>query len=349
MDTETRARRALEQFEGLAEASIVPLQGGLINQTFRVDSANDRFVLQRVNAIFDPRIHDNIEAVTACLEAHGLLTPKLVRARDGECFVTLDDEQVWRLMTYIDGVGHARVERAEQASEAGRLVARFHAAVDELEHEFVGCRVAVHDTAKHLSVLEQACAGSGAHRLHAEVRPIAEQVREAAASLPALPDAPDRIGHGDLKLNNILFARDAPDDEPRALCLIDLDTVGPIALAHEIGDAFRSWCNPAGEDEPESVRFDMAIFEAAWGGYASTMRPSRASEAGRAAIFGVEWISLELCARFAADALNESYFGFDAERYPAAGEHNLTRARGQWDLYQAARASRDARAIVVGA
>ncbi len=348
MDKETSARRALERYEGLAEASIVPLQGGLINQTFRVDGASDRFVLQRVNAIFDPRIHDNIEAVSACLEAHGLLTPKLVRARDGERFVTQADGQVWRLMTYIDGVGHGRVERAEQAAEAGRLVARFHVAVDELKHEFVGCRVGVHDTSKHLSVLEQACAVLGDHRLHAEVRPIAEQVLEAAASLPALPNGPDRIGHGDLKLNNILFARGAPADEPRALCLIDLDTVGPIALGHELGDAFRSWCNPAGEDAPESVRFDMAIFEAAWGGYASAMRTSRGEEAGRAAVLGVEWISLELCARFAADALNESYFGFDAERYPAAGEHNLTRARGQWALFQAARASRDARAIVVG-
>ncbi|MFP6684279.1 MAG: phosphotransferase, partial [Polyangiaceae bacterium] len=143
MDKETSARRALERYEGLAEASIVPLQGGLINQTFRVDGASDRFVLQRVNAIFDPRIHDNIEAVTACLEAHGWLTPKLVRARDGECFVTQADGQVWRLMTYIDGVGHARVERTEQAAEAGRLVGRFHTAVDALEHEFVGCRVGV--------------------------------------------------------------------------------------------------------------------------------------------------------------------------------------------------------------
>jgi Ser/Thr protein kinase RdoA (MazF antagonist) len=329
----------LQRYEGVVAATLRPLAGGLINQTFCVDGASGRLVLQRVNPIFDPRIHHNIEAVTRCLSAHGVMTPTLLPTRDGERFVASDEDGVWRLMSYIDGVSYTRVTRPQQAFAAGALVARFHAALDELRHEFVACRTGVHDMDGHLASLEQACRDGQQHRLRADVEPLARLVLEAAQALPPLPDVPARIGHGDLKLNNIIFAPPAGDsgtgDRDHALCLIDLDTVGPIALAHELGDALRSWCNPAGEDAPEAVSFDMAIFEAAWQGYTSANPDAPANPdppaaaVQQAAILGVEWISLELCARFSADALNESYFGYDRQRYPGAGEHNLTRARAQ--------------------
>ena len=50
--------------------------------------------------------------------------------------------------------------------------------------------------------------------------------------------------HGDPKISNLMFARDSD----RGLCLIDLDTLGPMPIALELGDALRSWCNPAAED-----------------------------------------------------------------------------------------------------
>ena len=43
-------------------------------------------------------------------------------------------------------------------------------------------------------------------------------------------------------------------------------------------------------------------------------------------------ITVELAARFAADALAESYFGWDSERFGSAGEHNHVRARSQLGL-----------------
>ena len=54
--------------------------------------------------------------------------------------------------------------------------------------------------------------------------------------LPALPALPPRVSHGDLKFNNILFAP-PPDAQP--ICLVDLDTVGPMSLAFELGDPGR--------------------------------------------------------------------------------------------------------------
>lgn len=343
---EERLARVMASWDGLDGAAVAPLGRGLINETFLVTSTRgDRFVLQRVNAIFDPRIHHNIAAVTARLAAAGLVTPRLVAARGtGALWVELDGG-VWRLMTYVDGVTFDTVESPEQARGAGRLVGRVHRALDdfEREHRFVGVRLGVHDTARHLERLRDALARSAGHRLGAEVRPLGEEILARARALPPLPPLPDRPCHGDLKISNVLFAGPSPPASHDALCLIDLDTLGPMPLAHELGDAWRSWCNGAGEDDPEG-RFDLAVFEASLRGYLEGRgRPLEPDEA-RALLHGVEWISLELAARFAADAVDERYFGWDRARYPAAGEHNLVRARGQLALHRAAVETRPARA-----
>ena len=73
------------------------------------------------------------------------------------------------------------------------------------------------------------------------------------------------------------------------------------------------------------------------------------TEAERASLLdGLERICLELASRFCADALRESYFGWDAERFPSHGYHNLVRARGQLDLHRQVRAARAERARVLG-
>ncbi len=57
-------------------------------------------------------------------------------------------------------------------------------------------------------------------------------------------------------------------------------------------------------------------------------------------IDGVELIALELASRFAADAVNESYFAWDRERFDSAGAHNLQRAENQWSLATSVREQR---------
>ena len=48
--------------------------------------------------------------------------------------------------------------------------------------------------------------------------------------------------------------------------------------------------------------------------------------------FMVETITLELAARFCADALEESYFGWNKEVFSSASAHNLHRAKIQLGL-----------------
>jgi Ser/Thr protein kinase RdoA (MazF antagonist) len=337
------ASRALAHYDGFADARIEAAAGGLINQSFIVTGAQ-RVVLQRVSAIFPAAIHDDIAAVTARLAEAGLVTPRLVPARDGRLCVEVDGA-IWRVMTFVEGATFDVVSSPVQAAAAAALLARFHGALDGLTHRFANVRKA-HDTPRHLQHLRDAIASHGGHRLYDRVAPLAGEILAGAAAMPALPPLEQRICHGDPKFNNVRFAGTGSPAREQAVCLIDLDTVGPLALAYELGDSWRSWCNGNGEDS-ETAAFDLALFTAAAGGYRDGRGRGFTPDEQRALLLAVEWISLELAARFAADALFESYFGWNVERFSSRGEHNLVRARGQWSLHTQLVATRAARADVL--
>ncbi len=341
---EDAGRRALAAYLGAEQARharVKPLRGGLINLTFAVESGERALILQRLNPIFSPAIHDNIIAVSEQLRRRGEQSPVLLQSRELRPFVDLDDAGIWRLMTRLPGQTFASLRGPEgpaRARSAGALIARFHDALADLQHSFKGLRCGVHDTDAHLAKLEEALV-MGQHRDHRllpEVQALRASIRSAAASLPRLRREPKWVVHGDLKISNVLF------EGSRASALIDLDTVARMPLWMELGDAWRSWCNPGGEDQ-STAHFDLEVFAASVEAYLGSLRTPLSAELRRSLVHGVEWIALELAARFAADAIFENYFGWDRTRFASAGEHNLLRARGQWALFQAALDTRDAR------
>ncbi|MGC4116371.1 MAG: phosphotransferase [Myxococcales bacterium] len=328
-DDSTIPAAVLARYRDLAGQPHRRFGTGLINRTYLVEGRAGNVVVQRLHPVFAGAVNEDIEAVTAHLSAKGLNTPRPVRCDDGSLWVDGVDERPWRAISFVSGQSVDKLASPQQAYEAARLVAKFHLAVADLAWEYRHVRVGVHDTAKHLSTLRRALDDHRSHRLYGEVAPLAEALLAAAQRLPDLSRLPLRHCHGDLKISNILFSGD------EAVCLVDLDTLGRMIWPFELGDAMRSWCNPSGEDVVAAA-IDPAIFTAALEGYASVARPARfpTREEGLGLVDGLATICLELSARFLADALNESYFGFDAGRFPARGEHNLLRARGQWALFQ---------------
>jgi len=327
-----RAVLAAWSFE---EATVRPIRTGLINRTFAVERDGKRFILQRLHPVFAADVNLDIEAVTARLERSGVTTPRPVPTRDGALWVESPDG-VWRALTFLDGDIVTTVSGAGVAREAGRLVARFHRALTGFDHRFRFSRPGAHDTPRHLAHLRQTVSGGRDHARFAEVRPVAERILALGDALPPLGDLPRRIVHGDLKITNILFSSGLE----RAVALIDLDTLAWGTVAVELGDALRSWCNAAGEDEP-AARFEPGIFEAAVQGYAVDAGGLLEEREIGAIAPGLETIALELAARFCADALEESYFGWDPERFASRGEHNLVRARSQLSLAQAVGTQRE--------
>jgi Ser/Thr protein kinase RdoA (MazF antagonist) len=239
---------------------------------------------------------------------------------------------IWRLMTYIPGISVDRVDSAERAYEAGRLLGRFHMALSDLDYRFLGARGGIHETPRHLRNLELALDRHRDHAAYHRVRPVAEEILSAASKLTPLPALAERVVHGDPKISNFIF--DAASGE--GLCLVDLDTLNRMALPLELGDALRSWCNPAGEDS-DTTDFSLGFFRAALTGYASEAGRWISPAEAASLVDATMTIMIELAARFCADALNESYFAWDPVRFPSRSEHNRVRAEGQLRAWEACR------------
>jgi Ser/Thr protein kinase RdoA (MazF antagonist) len=305
---------------------LTPITVGLINQTYRVERRGRPLaILQRLHPIFDATVNDDLEVVARHLASRGLTTPHLIRTIEGQSHV--QSEGVWRALTYVDGRTLTEVSSPVVARAAGVLAGRFTRALEDLHHTFQFSRVGVHDTPAHLAGLENAITDD------AEGRPLAEAILEHARGLPPLPATRRRIVHGDLKITNLLF-------EPKrdvGLAAVDLDTLAHGTFPVELGDALRSWCNPAGESREGGIAVEL--FEAALMG----LRESGVAldpDERESIVLGLETITTELASRFCRDVFEDRYFGWDSRRYPSRRAHCLARARSQLTLARSIRERR---------
>jgi Ser/Thr protein kinase RdoA (MazF antagonist) len=335
------AQGALVAF-GKAQATLVPIAMGHINVTLEACHPTGAFVLQRVNPMFAPEVNLDIVAIVEHLHRANLLAPDLQRAQDGRFWHPDDSGGIWRLMTKIEGLAVERCTTPAQCHTVGALLGHFHRALWGVQHTFAAPRLGVHDTARHLARLEAALDAHRGHMAFDQVAPLAQAILAAGQRLPPLGLDPERIVHGDPKISNFIF-----NGQGQAIALIDLDTLANMPLALEVGDALRSWCSPGGED-PRTAGFVLSHFEAAMHGYREGVGDRLTPQEVQHLVPALGTIATELAARFACDALEERYFGWDRGRFAHAWQHNLERAQSQWLLAQSFDAQKHQAARVVG-
>lgn len=347
---EAMARRFLPDARDLM---IEPLGHGLINETWLVKCVADRFVLQKVNR----NVFADANAITANLlrvqdwlaehQEFNVRFPRLLRDATGQATVRDSDDHAWRLMEYID---HSRVvkplKNLSQASAVGRTLGRFHAALAGLDPAAMTLTLPdLHDTPRYRRQLDAA--------LRKPVRPITAEVTRALAPIDARADLvptlqraiqdgtlSQQVTHGDPKLDNVLFDLDSD----RALCLVDLDTVQPGLLHHDIADCLRSCCNRSAAEEPEpTARFDLEVGCAILGGYAEVAAHLFDHDAVSLLYPAIRLIPLELAMRFLTDHLQgDSYFRVTHPR------QNLAKAQIQLALVKDIEAKRTKIEAVIG-
>lgn len=308
----------------LSSPRLEPLSGGLLHQTWAVHDPGGAFILQRVADAFSPAVHDNVEAVTKHLARRGAATFELIRTGEGG-ILWRDDECDHRLMTRLPGEAFEVCPAPELARSAAAALARFHSALADFETPLAGLGFAYREPDVSFAALERALREHVDHPFHTEVATLASQIGELRAAWPLLGELPARVIHGDLKFSNVLFI----DGEAHAL--IDLDTVLRRPLYHDLGDAWRSWCNPRPEDDPEA-RLDLDIFEASAAGYLEALSFELTTPERDSLTTALERVALELSARFATDTLQETWFGWDPARFKRSADHQLLRAKAQLNL-----------------
>lgn len=320
--------------------SIRELGQGNINATYLVQTGSRSLVLQRINpAVFaDPfAVVRNFVRITEYLTRENsrsggtFLVPSLITTSDGRSCWEDREGGLWRAQSAIDGTAMSVLTGRSQAVAIGRCLGWFHRLTADIDcGDFEIPLPGFHVLPQYLAEYDRVLNESDRQWSPAEQRCLAavEEMRTRAPLFQRLCGEGRlrlRIVHGDPKVENFLF-----DSAGRIVSLIDLDTVGPGLLHHDLGDCLRSCCNVRGESgDAAAISFNLGSCRAFFEGYAAEMGGLLGGDDRRLIFDALLLITFELGLRFFTDHLRgDSYF-----RVRHRGE-NLERAETQFALLE---------------
>ncbi len=332
---------AAQQFVSGPLLAYHELSGGNINQTWRLTPAKgDDFILQRLNPSVFSQPEQSCRNMARLAQAHSpwpqakelgqrWQIPRLLPTRTGEYWCYGEDAALWRAMTNIgESITLDRVTSGVQAASLGWALALFHrlAATIPLA-ELPATITHFHDIDFYFGQLKQAIVTAPLAReveLLDFVKPRQATALELALALEQ-GDLELSVSHGDPKLANFLFA----EDGDQAKAIIDLDTIGPGLLLHDLGDCLRS-CAASHSEEAgpgAAISLDLTTCRHFLISYQQTA-PELLSAADLHHLPRAIWLlPFELGVRFLTDHFRgNSYF---KTSHP---NHNLERAALQFAL-----------------
>lgn len=327
--------------------TVVPFGNGHINDTLKVTTVRgeDKYVLQRINHLVFTNVEmlqNNIRIVTTHirrkLEARGesdiarkVLT--FLPAQDGKPYY-FDGDNYWRVSLMIPRCRSLEEVNTVSSCEAGRGFGDFQTMLSDLPEELGETIPHFHNMEFRLRQFRDAVE-AGTTRLN-EVRDLTEEIEQRADAMCIQErlyregKLKKRTNHCDTKVNNILF-----DENNRALCVIDLDTVMPGFVLSDIGDFIRTAANTGAEDDenPDHISVDVEIFKAYTRGYMETATFLTPLEI-RMLPYGGRLLTYMQTVRFLTDYLNgDTYYKIHKPK------HNLIRSRAQFKLLQSLEAA----------
>lgn len=311
---------------------IETIQNGLINKTYKVKTRNGDYVLQNINKNVFPNIFsllNNKIKITEYLTKQGFNTIEFIPNTEKQ-FYTIHNDEVWQLSNYIPSVVYNRVQSVMMSKKAGQYLADFHYSllhfpISELEYTIPD----FHNTIKRFSDFNLSISQAYGTRVsqaaadikilldhYKQIEPIAQKINNG--------EIPLRVVHNDTKIANMLF-----NENEEIICLIDLDTLMPGSILHDVGDALRTATNTSTEEEKDlsKVKFDKEIYNAFMLAYREGASHFISPEESGALKMALPIMLFEQACRFLTDFFN--YDQYYSTSYP---EQNLARARTQIKL-----------------
>ncbi len=303
-------------FGNSSKVSLSALGEGNINDTFLARSPQKSLVLQRINhSVFpDPQILiRNLHHLTIHFKSLPHLTGQrwedaiLIPTLDGSTSVRDNQGAVWRALSYIDdSICFSHVKTTLQAEQTGWALGHFHKrliglAVENMEVPLPGFHNLEGYLTQYEQIIDEPRVNEPLNVKHC-LEIITEYRDEAlilARTHAGRSENPGII-HGDPKIGNVLFSKKSG----LAISLIDLDTVGPGLLHHDIGDCLRSVCNKGGETgRSDTVTFDLDLCRHALSGYFKAGGTLRTERDKKLIYNSITAITYELGLRFFIDYL----------------------------------------------
>jgi len=330
-------------------------ESGHINKTYAVtyktkNGENKKYILQYVNTnVFPnlPELMNNIKKVTNYMvnkaqekeESTNRLTIKIIDTIDDNPYAIYNKN--WRMEEFIDNTKtYLTTEDMNILSESGKAAGKFQKHLDGFPaEELYEIIPKFHYTPNRVNQLNEALTNKENLEQRKERFELAKDVIKFVTDEKRLnktniitnklknKEIPLRVTHNDTKLSNILFDKDTD----KAVCLIDLDTVMPGALAYDFGEGLRTGITTAKEDEQDlsKIKIDINRFESYAKGFLSEVKQTITEEELETLPLGVWMMTYENSIRFLADYLNgDVYFGVDKN----IENHNLIRAKAQLEL-----------------
>lgn len=335
--------------------SIQKCDSGHINKTYAItyktnNGENRKYILQYVNTnVFPnlPELMTNIKKITNYMvrkaEEKGESTDRLTI----EMIDTIDDNphaiynNNWRMEEFIDNTKtYLTTEDLKILEESGKATGKFQKYLNGFPaEELYEIIPKFHYTPNRVNQLKEALSSKENLNNRKERFELAQEVIKYVTDEKRLnrtsiitdklerKEIPLRVTHNDTKLSNVLFDKDTN----KSVCLIDLDTVMPGALAYDFGEGLRMGVATAKEDEADlsKIKVDINRFEAYTKGFLGEVKDIITKEELEILPLGLWMMTYENAIRFLADYLNgDVYFGIDEN----IENHNLVRAKAQLEL-----------------
>jgi len=320
------------------ECAIRAFGTGLINHTWKVSTAGNEYILQRINdQVFRQPllIAENMSLLGDYLNS---VCPQYLFIRplptlNGKSLAYSAGHGWFRLSPFVrssqtyDVVEDKQLayEAARQFGKFTRLLAGFPASdlhITLPDFHNLSLRARQFEDALQHGDRSRIAESAELIRLIGSFSPILEEFGQIRSD----PGFRSRVTHHDTKISNVLF-----DKEGKGICVIDLDTVMPGYFISDLGDMLRTYLSPVSEEEKDLSRIAIRedYFQAVVSGYLGEMKDElSATEIGHTVYAGKFMIYMQAM-RFLTDHLNnDRYYGAKYEG------HNFVRAGNQITLLQ---------------
>jgi len=329
-------------FPDTRNVQISSLGKGNINDTFLVSTQGriKRIVLQRINEqVFttpEALIH-NLQILHQHISSHLVARQQrwqdihLIPTPAGEYAVFDEDHRLWRALTYVSHtISVTKTENLLQAEQAGWALGFFHRKLVGLDTKILHPPLpGFHQLSSYLKTYDNLNTTKTNSAALQSCKKRIDENRMDALSLELAANSgkiQQRIIHGDPKIGNFLFDQRSG----KAVSIIDLDTVGPGLLQHDIGDCLRSICNIGGETgTPAETEFDLPLCQAMLEGYFKETEQLLTPLDREYFFAGLYAMTFELGLRFFTDYLQGNIY-FKCQR----PEETLQKALVQFALLQ---------------
>lgn len=304
----------IEQFLGLVEIlSINPIENGLINSTYLVETPDNKYILQKLNIqIFkNPKgIQNNHLKINEVLEQsnYSKKTVKLIPTLSNNLLFERENE-AWRLLEYLeDSVTFLKPSSTEIAFEATKCLSEFYKIINQQEiileetlPDFINFEKRITDFKTALNQETERKKTS-----ESEINFILYHLSlpEQWIDLERKNLLPLKTIHADPKISNILFNK-----ENKAIAVIDLDTMMNGTILYDFGEMIRSYTNIIDEDDgSKKDNFNSETYAAVKNGFLFYLKDTLSPTELENLDYAAQVVIYIQAVRFLTDYLNHDIY-----------------------------------------